>query len=140
MSISDKPTPMPLTRVWIRLRLPEEELRSLEESVAECEFWQRKDGEADARWLQRVDALFTEEPVPDELVQRMSNLRWLHTTRGGAYPFLTSTVRERPIQVTTSKGIHGAAFAEFALACIFALAKRLPQCWQAQSRRRWERS
>jgi phosphoglycerate dehydrogenase-like enzyme len=131
---------MDRSHVWIRLELPQEELRSLEESAAECEFWQGKDAEADPRWLQRVDALFTEEPVPDELVQRMSNLRWLHTTRGGAYPFLTSTVRKRPIQLTTSKGIHGAAFSEFALGCIFALAKRLPQCWQAQSRRRWERS
>ncbi|MGH7834420.1 MAG: D-2-hydroxyacid dehydrogenase, partial [Candidatus Binatia bacterium] len=32
-----------------------------------------------------------------------------------------------------------AAFSEFALACMLALAKKLPQCWEAQSRRKWER-
>lgn len=131
---------MDRSHVWIRLELPREEFRSLKESATECEFWQGKDAEADARWLQRVDALFTEEPVPDELVERMPNLKWLHVTRGGVYPYLSPAILRRPIQVTGSKGIHSTAFSEFALACIFALAKRLPQCWQAQKRRRWKRS
>ena len=40
--------------------------------------------------------------------------------------------------MTGSKGIHGVVFSEFALACIFALAKKLPDCLQAQKQRKWE--
>jgi phosphoglycerate dehydrogenase-like enzyme len=48
-------------------------------------------------------------------------------------------VQARPIQVTGSKGIHGAVFSEFALACILALAKKLPQCIDAQQHKQWQR-
>ena len=50
-----------------------------------------------------------------------------------------SAVKARPIQVTGSKGIHGGVFSEFALACIFALAKKLPQCLAAQHQAKWQR-
>ena len=88
---------------------------------------------------QEVDAVFTEEPLADDLVTRMTKLRWLHVTRGGAIAYLTPAVKSRPIAVTGSKGIHGPSFSEFALACIFALAKKLPQSWQAQTRKQWTR-
>ncbi|MGH7831602.1 MAG: D-2-hydroxyacid dehydrogenase, partial [Candidatus Binatia bacterium] len=48
-------------------------------------------------------------------------------------------VMSRPIQVTGSKGIHGRSFSEFGIACIFALGKKLPQCWEAQKQKKWER-
>jgi phosphoglycerate dehydrogenase-like enzyme len=69
----------------------------------------------------------------------MPKLRWLHVTRGGVNTYLTPMVKARPIQVTGSKGIHGAVFSEFALACILALAKKLPQCMDAQKHKQWQR-
>jgi hypothetical protein len=66
-------------------------------------------------------------------------LRWLHVTRGGVNTYLTPAVKARSIQVTGSKGIHGAVFSEFALACILALAKKLPQCMDAQKRKQSQR-
>jgi phosphoglycerate dehydrogenase-like enzyme len=48
-------------------------------------------------------------------------------------------VKARPIQVTGSKGIHGAVFSEFALACILALVKKLPECIEAQKKKKWQR-
>ncbi len=126
-------------RVWIRLKLPDKEFRSLQEGVTGCEFGRGRELEADPRWLQAVDAVFTEDPLPDELVERMPDLKWIHVTRGGVYSYLSPAIMRRPIQITGSKGIHGPAFSEFALACIFALAKRLPQCWEAQRNRRWEK-
>ncbi len=51
----------------------------------------------------------------------------------------TPTVKSRPIQVTGSKGIHGTVFSEFALACIFMLAKKLPECIDAQKQKRWQK-
>ena len=104
-----------------------------------CEFYGGKNPENDAGWVQKIDAVFTDDPLPDELCRNMANLRWLHATRGGVNAYLTSEVRRRAIQVTGSKGIHGAAFSEFALACLFALAKGLPQCWQAQHDSQWRR-
>ena len=91
----------------------------------------------DFQWLSQVDGVFTEEAVPDELVQRMVNLKWLHVTRGGVYVYLTPTVKARPIHVTGSKGIHGTVFSEFALAAIFMLAKKMPECIEAQRQKKW---
>ena len=126
-------------RVWIRLNLPEKEFSALRAGAPQCEFCQGNDAVIDAHWLRQVDAVFTEESLPDELTQKMPSLKWLHVTRGGVNIYLTSDVRQRPIWVTSSKGIHGTAFSEFALACIFALAKKLPQCWEAQSQSQWGR-
>jgi phosphoglycerate dehydrogenase-like enzyme len=87
----------------------------------------------------KVAGVFTEEPLPDTLVEQMPNLKWLHMTRGGVNSYLTPTVKARPIQVTGSKGIHGTVFSEFALACIFALAKKLPECMEAQKQKKWQK-
>jgi D-2-hydroxyacid dehydrogenase (NADP+) len=122
--------------VWIRLKLPEEELRSLEHAFPQVCF---VTGEGGAERSQDVDVVFTEEPLKDELVRRMMRLKWLHVTRGGVYPYLSRAIKSRPIDVTSSKGIHGQAFSEFALACILALAKKLPQCWENQKRKSWKR-
>jgi phosphoglycerate dehydrogenase-like enzyme len=122
--------------VWIRLTLPDEELRSLERGFPQVRFMT---GEQGAKEPHDVDALFTEEPLKEDLIERMGRLKWLHVTRGGVYQYLSPAVKSRAIDLTGSKGIHGQAFSEFALACIFALTKRLPQCWEAQKNRRWEK-
>lgn len=124
-------------RVWLRIKLPEQELASLARDVTDCELRQGDDTAIDPQWLRKVDGVFTEEPLPDTLVEQMPNLKWLHVTRGGLNAYLTPPVRARPIQVTGSKGVHGAVFSEFALACILALAKKLPECMEAQKQRKW---
>ena len=92
-----------------------------------------------SEWLAGVDAVFTEEAVPESLVQQLPNLKWLHVTRGGVNAYLTPSIKSRPIQVTGSKGIHATVFSEFALACIFTLAKKLPECIEAQRQKQWQR-
>ena len=126
-------------KIWLRVNLPEKELKDLEQSAPDCELRQLEDGDVDPLWLSEVTGVFTEEPLPDSLVERMPNLRWLHVTRGGVNTYLTPAVKARPIQVTGSKGIHGAVFSEFALACILAFAKKLPQCMDAQRHKQWQR-
>ena len=91
-------------RVWIRLKLPENELRSLVRAFPDVRFAHGDDAQANAA---EFDAVFTEEPLADELVLRMPKLRWLHVTRGGANAYLTPAVKNRPILLTGSKGIHG---------------------------------
>jgi len=126
-------------KIWLRVNLPEKEVALLKKDFPNCDLVQADDGENDAKWLTSVDGVFTEEVVPDELVKRMPNLKWLHVTRGGVNAYLTPTVKTRPIQVTGSKGIHGTVFSEFALACIFALAKKLPECIEAQHEKKWHK-
>ena len=126
-------------RIWLRIKLPEQELASLARDVTDCELRQEDDTTIDPQWLREVDGVFTEEPLPDTLVEQTPNLKWLHVTRGGLHAYLTPLVKARPIQVTGSKGIHGTVFSEFALACILALAKKLPECMEAQQQRKWQK-
>ena len=125
--------------IWLRLDLPENEFLHLREILPSCDFCRARDDEIDDNALEQIDAVFTEEPLPESFTEKMPKLRWLHVTRGGVNAYLTPTIKSRPIQVTGSKGIHGAAFSEFALACIFALAKKLPQCLEAQRQAQWKR-
>lgn len=125
-------------RVWIRLDLPDHELLSLRQDIPECEYVQGTNVESDERLLANIDVAFTEAPLPESLTTRMPSLKWLHVTRGGVSAYLTPDVKARAIQVTGSKGIHGVVFSEFALACIFALAKKLPDCLEAQKQRKWK--
>jgi len=126
-------------KIWLRVKLPDKEIASLKQEFAGCELRQGDDAGMDAEWLGQVDGVFTEESVPDEVVQRMTNLKWLHVTRGGVNAYLTATVKARPIEVTGSKGIHRAVFSEFALAAIFMLAKKLPECIEAQKQKKWQK-
>jgi phosphoglycerate dehydrogenase-like enzyme len=111
-------------------------MRELKTAFPNVEFLNGDAGESKAA---ETDAVFTEESLPDELVARMPKFRWLHVTRGGLNAYLTPAVKSRPIQLTGSKGIHGRSFTEFALASIFALAKKLPECWDAQKQKKWQR-
>jgi len=126
-------------RIWIRLKMPDEEYAPLQGNIEGCEFKRGDSSASDPEWLEKVDGVFTNEPLPDELTERMPNLKWLHITRGGAFNFLTAAIRRRPIDVTTSKGIHGATFSEYGLAFILAFAKKIPECLRAQTEKRWAR-
>ncbi len=122
--------------VLLRLPISEADRRSLSDEFPDVEF---VDGETDAD-LDSIDVLFAGEPVGDELIDRMGKLVWLHTTSGGGSRFLTPSVRERSITLTTSTGIHGRPFTEFGIACMYGLAKRLPVILEAQRRAVWDRS
>ena len=126
-------------KIWLRVELPDNELASLKQDFPNCELRRGDDASMDSQWLAQADGVFTEETVPDELVQRMPSLKWLHVTRGGVNAYLTPSVKARSIEVTGSKGIHGTVFSEFALACIFMLAKKLPECIEAQRQKKWQK-
>ena len=126
-------------KIWLRVKLPEKSLQELRQNFPNTDLRQGEDATMTSEWLAGVDAIFTEEAVPESLVQQLPNLKWLHVTRGGANAYLTPSIKSRPIQVTGSKGIHATVFSEFALACIFTLAKKLPECIEAQRQKKWQR-
>lgn len=59
-------------RIWLRLDLPEKEFTSVRGSVTGCELWRRQDKEMSTQHLQQIDAVFTEEPLPDQLTAEMT--------------------------------------------------------------------
>jgi phosphoglycerate dehydrogenase-like enzyme len=71
------------------VKLPDAELASLVKDFPDCELVQGDDASTDPRWLRDVAGVFTEEPLPDDLVKRMPNVKWLHVTRGGVNAYLT---------------------------------------------------
>jgi phosphoglycerate dehydrogenase-like enzyme len=123
-------------RIWIRLPIPAEDMQAMRRDFPHVQFIM---DDGDMRDVEEIDGVFTDDPVPENLLSRMHKLRWLHVTRGGANAYLTAEVKRRPIQVTGSKGIHGRSFSEFAIACIFALAKKLPETFENQKQKKWER-
>jgi phosphoglycerate dehydrogenase-like enzyme len=125
--------------IWLRVKLPEKDLSLLRSDFSTCELMTEPDDAIGTEQLQRIEGVFTEEVLPESLVQQMPRLKWLHVTRGGVNAYLTPSVKARPIQVTGSKGIHGTVFSEFALACILMLAKQLPDCIAAQREKRWQK-
>ena len=120
-------------KIWLRVKLPDKELASIKQEFPNCELRQSDDTGVDPNWLSEVDGVFTEETVPDEIIQRMTDLRWLHVTRGGVNAYLTPSVKTRPIQVTGSKGIHGTVFSEFALGLHFHLGEKASRSYGGAS-------
>jgi D-2-hydroxyacid dehydrogenase (NADP+) len=125
--------------IWLRVNLPEKYLTLLRSDFSSCELMTEPDDAIGTEQLQRIEGVFTEELLPESLVQQMPRLKWLHVTRGGVNAYLTPSVKARPIQVTGSKGIHGTVFSEFALASILMLAKKFPDCIAAQREKRWQK-
>lgn len=78
--------------------------------------------------------------VPHELVARMPNLRWFQQWGAGAdwllrYPELI----ERDLIITNASGVHAIPISEHIFALLLALARRLPEAWQAQRDHIWHR-
>jgi phosphoglycerate dehydrogenase-like enzyme len=128
-----------LKSIWLRLNVLETDLDMLRSDFPSCELITEPDDAIGSDHLQRIEGVFTEEVLPDSLVQQMPRLKWLHVTRGGVNAYLTPSVKARPIQVTGSKGIHGTVFSEFALACILMIAKKLPECIVVQREKHWQK-
>ncbi len=84
-----------------------------------------------------TEVLFTSDLFSDDFIAAMPLLRWVQVTRGGGASYVTPSMRERSIRVTTCTGIHGAPFSEFTFATILTLTKQLPQIMEAQRAHRW---
>jgi len=71
--------------IWLRVNLPEKDLSLLRSDFASCELITEPDDAIGGEHLQRIEGVFTEEVLPDPLVQQMPRLAWVHVTRGGVW-------------------------------------------------------
>src|ERR1051325_7234989 len=87
-------------RIWIRGPVPAADRRARRRAFPHAQFIM---DDGDMRNVEEIDGVLTDDPVPENLLSRMQNLRWLHVTRGGANAYLTPEVKRRPIDVTRSE-------------------------------------
>jgi phosphoglycerate dehydrogenase-like enzyme len=67
-------------------------------------------------------------------------VRWVQTTSSGVGQLVHSLgLAESDVIVTTARGVHADALAEFVMLCVLAAAKDLPRLIRDQQAHRWER-
>ena len=121
--------------VWAQLPLSEEDRALFAREFPGLTFHSGQ--ELDPSEQEGTEVLLTSQPFDDGLVQAMPSLRWVQVTRGGGAGFITPSMRERAIRVTTCTGIHGPPFSEFTFAAVLRFAKQLPRIVEAQRAHRW---
>ena len=72
-----------------------------------------------------------------EAIARAARLRWLHCSGHAVGHFPLADLAARGVVVTNSRGIQSVPIAEHVMACLLALARRLPQTLRDQQERAW---
>ncbi len=75
--------------------------------------------------------------VRPEQFLHAKKLRWIHSTAAAVHQLMFPELVTSNVVVTNARDVHAPVVAEHVMALIFALAKRLPQAMQAQSRHEW---
>lgn len=80
---------------------------------------------------------FAEDDPPPGLGTHPS-LRWIQACSAGADAFVSlPNVRSGAVQLTTASGIHSVHIAEFVIAAMINLCRRMDQLWSLMNQRRW---
>lgn len=74
----------------------------------------------------------------DQLIEMHPHLDWIHTGSTGVNHILTPLFRERGITLTSSRGVHAPSIAEWVLAGILHVEKRLDLVARQQMAREWK--
>jgi D-2-hydroxyacid dehydrogenase (NADP+) len=83
-----------------------------------------------------IDAAFALALSKDALA-RATTLRWLHCSGHAVGHFPLADLVARDILVTNSRGVQSVPIAEHVMACLLALARRLPETLRDQQERMW---
>ncbi|HUS18621.1 MAG TPA: D-2-hydroxyacid dehydrogenase [Terriglobales bacterium] len=73
---------------------------------------------------------------PDQFA-RARRLQWIHSSAAAVHQLMFPELINSPVVVSNSRSVHAPVVAEHALALVFALAKRLPQCRDYQHSATW---
>jgi phosphoglycerate dehydrogenase-like enzyme len=85
-----------------------------------------------------VSGLYEGQLSFSELVARMPNLRWIHSTGAGIDSFVSPELAERGVIVTNSSGIYTPAMVEYVLGGMVAIARDFRRLFAQQDERRWD--
>jgi phosphoglycerate dehydrogenase-like enzyme len=92
--------------------------------------------EADIELARTADAAFA-LALSKQAVASAARLKWVHCSGHAVGHFPLAELAARAITVTNSRGVQAIAIAEHVMACILALARRLPQTMRDQEERLW---
>src|SRR5258705_5800672 len=92
--------------------------------------------ESDLELAEGADVVFA-IALSREAVARAPRLRWLHCSGHAVGHFRLADLAARGVVVTNSRGIQSVPIAEHVMACLLALARRLPQALCDQQERAW---
>ena len=88
--------------------------------------------------MERAEVILTNPIVPDDILARAPELKWLQLTSAGVDRlFDTETVQSGRISVTTATGMHAVPISEYVIGAMIAFAKGFPRAMQAQAERQW---
>ena len=86
--------------------------------------------------IQDADAVISGSLRPEQ-VSSAKKLKWIHSHWAAIHTLLFPELVNSDIILTNSTSVHAYPVAEQTIAAIFALAKRFPQIFEAQTRREW---
>ena len=110
-------------------------------NVSELVHAERK---GNASTKEQLDALLSEAEIiyglrlPDNVIARAPNLKWLQTTSAGVDRFLDDEFRRSSVIITNVSGIHATPIGEFVLGLMLMFAKQAPSCFHMKQERQWK--
>lgn len=132
-----------MKRVKILFILPElkekhrQRLRGLEERI---EILVAKEADQAAELIRDAEVLVcSPRRFSDALLQRATNLRWVHSITAGVERLLTPRLINSETQVTTSSGVHPIQISEHVLGMMLAFTRNLHRLIRFQLEKRWAR-
>ena len=76
--------------------------------------------------------------VFDRLLARTPSLRWVHSATAGVERVLTAATIARGLTITNARGVFSRPIAEYVVAMILAVSRRLPGIFELQRERTWQ--
>ncbi len=76
--------------------------------------------------------------VFDRILARAPRLVWVHSATAGVERVLTAASRERGLTITNARGVFSQPIAEYVVAMILAVSRRLPELLELQRERTWQ--
>ncbi len=88
--------------------------------------------------LAESEILLSNPVVPDDILKRSPNLKWVQLTSAGADRLIDSEmVRSSNVTVTTASGIHAVPIGEWVIGAMIAFAKGFPRAFRSQQDNTW---
>ena len=87
------------------------------------------------RHLEGVEVLYTYHAPFDP--RRFPALRWVQLSSAGVDHLIGTPLMRSSVLITTTSGIHGIPIAEYVMACMLALTRRLPELMRLQKQHQW---
>ena len=105
----------------------------------------RAERNGDSAAKEKLDALLAEAEVvfgarlPQNVVTRAPQLKWIQVTSAGVNRFLDAEMLESSVVLTNSSGMHATPISEFVLGLMLMFVKHAPSCFQAKQEKEWRR-